>query len=109
LLQGYFGSEVSDQVISKTGRIILEWFLDELKTMPRYGSLEMLSWFGMFSMRFTLETMELLMPVFTQSNLGNTYPLPYGPGPIFRNYFEFYQEECFRVGQITATSQFFKP
>lgn len=96
-LAGYFGNK--DKNIERAGRIILQKFRHMLETMPHYGTMEWYDWFGPAAETFTVEVIQLLMPIFSQSPLGTNHPLPYGPGKTFRDYFEQFRIERIRVQQ----------
>lgn len=95
-LIGYFGDNKS---VRKTASVILSRLRREIQSMPMYGSMEFMQWFGEFGDRWTYQLMELMMPLFMESELGQQYPLPYGPGEIFKGHYEKLRGERFRVQQ----------
>ena len=91
-LLGYF-PDIDSRSVIPVGDRIAGLYRTALKTMPHYGTLEFTSWFPKFSYDFTVEVIEMLMPLFQKSRLGTLYPLPYGPGEVYRAHMARYREQ----------------
>ena len=94
-LIGYFGNT---EEVRKVAHVVLARLEKEIRSMPRGGP-EFVQWWGEFGDRWNYQLMELVMPIFMKSELGQQYPLPYGPGEVFKGHYDKLRVERERVHQ----------
>ena len=91
-LRGYFRS--NDRAVQDLGQRILEYVFNEVKRMPQHGdTMRYMSWMSDITSRLPFDLIEMLMPLFKQSELGEKYSLPYGPGAVYRDHVKQYKHD----------------